>query len=258
MLLGAILALGAGSAAAVLMPTLATAAAGPVPALTATHTCSGYSLVASVTAGTPKTDGVTMSVTAGSTAEVIGTGNVPVALSTFASESSLWSATNASAPVTYHSRTLTAATISLWTPSGTGWNSPALATASISLPSGYTGTCATPTPTPTPTPTLTPTPTPTPRPTATPTPTAAPTATPAPASTPTPTASDAEPPTPVPQTPVATPTSSPTPSAAAAVGGSHGGSVQVGGGIVPSPVGGLMCVLVAGGSVAAVVLKHRV
>jgi hypothetical protein len=32
----------------------------------------------------------------------------------------------------------------------------------------------------------------------------------------------------------------------------------VGGGIVPSPVGGLMCVLVAGGSVAAVVLKHRV
>ena len=95
LLLGVILALGAGSAALLAAPLSATAAAGDVPALTATHTCSGYSLVASVTAGTPGTDGVTMSVTAGSTTEVIGTGNVPVALSTLGSESSLWSKTNA-------------------------------------------------------------------------------------------------------------------------------------------------------------------
>jgi hypothetical protein len=85
-----------------------------------------------------------------------------------------------------------------------------------------------------------------------------PTATPAPASTPTPTATYAEPPTPEPQTPAATPASTPTPTAAATVAGGHGGTGQTGGGIVPSPVGGLMCVLVAGGSVAAVVLKHRV
>jgi hypothetical protein len=31
-----------------------------------------------------------------------------------------------------------------------------------------------------------------------------------------------------------------------------------GGPTSPSPVGGLMCVLVAGGSVAAVILRHRV
>src|ERR1039458_490210 len=118
------------------------------PNLTATPPCSGYSLVAWVPTGTATTDGVTMSVTAGTTQEVIGTGNVPVALSTFASKSDLWGVSG-SVPVNWRGSMITAATISLWTPVSGGWSSAPLSTASISLPSGYAGTCLTPTPTPT-------------------------------------------------------------------------------------------------------------